>query len=281
MQRALGRPGPLGLIERHPLLTFYVLSCAIAWTAVIPYVLGAFPAPMLTCGPLIAALIITAATGGWQSTKKLLLRMVQWRVGVRWYAFALLPVLAMTMGAVYVNVQLGAPDPTPALLASLPSFVLIFLGLLLSPLSGAFGEEPGWRGYALPRLLSGRSPLATTLLLGLLVATWHGPLFVAGLYRPAWLHFAVIVTTTVIFMVLYLGSNGSVLLAMLLHAMMNAAPEFLFAPFTGPDLERALILYQVGSLALAGLVTLVAWPRLTRAHTSTGPMAATPAPAAA
>ena len=281
MRRPLTRSGLLGLIERHPLLTFFILSCGLAWAAVIPYVLGAFPSPMIPSGPLVAALIVTAVIGGWRSTRTLLLRMLQWRVAARWYAFALLLPLVVALSTVYVNVQLGAANPTPALLANLPSFVLIFLVQLLSPLSGGMGEELGWRGFALPRLLSGRSPLASALVLGVLVATWHAPLFVAGIYHPAWLHFSVIVATTLLFVVLYLGSNGSVLLAMLFHAMWNAAPELLLAPFSGADMERALLLYLVGSLALAGVVTVIAWPRLTGARSSIEPIAPAPAPAVA
>ena len=281
MRRPLTRSGLLGLIDRHPLLTFFVLACGLTWVAVIPYALGVYPSPMMPSGPFIAALIVTAAIGGWPSTRTLLLRMLQWRVGARWYAFALLLPLLVTLAAAFVNVQLGAANPTAAVLANLPDFVLIFLLLLLSPFAGGLGEEPGWRGFALPRMLAGRSPLASALLLGAVVALWHAPLFVAGVYHPAWLHLAVIVVTTVPFVVLYLGSNGSVLLAMLFHAMWNAAPELLFAPFAGPDMERALLLYLVGSLVLAGLVTIVAWPQLTRARPSTGPMAPAPVPAAA
>jgi membrane protease YdiL (CAAX protease family) len=123
------------------------------------------------------------------------------------------------------------------LLANLPSVVPVFIAMLLFPLSGAFGEELGWRGFALPRLLEGRSPLSATLLLGVLVAAWHAPLFVAGIYRPAGLQFLVIVTTTALFVLLYLKTNGSVLLAMVLHATMNGAPESFSRLSRGP-IER-------------------------------------------
>src|SRR5215207_544295 len=159
-----------GVIQRHPLVTFFVLSCGLAWVAVIPYMLGALPSPMIPSGPLIAALIVTAAIGGWQATRTLLLRMLQWRVGARWYAFAILLPLLVAVAAALVNVQLGAANPTAAVLANLPRFVLIFLVQLLFPLAGGLGEELGWRGFALPRLLSGRSPLASALVLGVLVA---------------------------------------------------------------------------------------------------------------
>jgi membrane protease YdiL (CAAX protease family) len=93
---------------------------------------------------------------------------------------ALLLPIGVTLGAAYANVLLGAPDPTDGILAALPRALPVFALLLLFPLSGAFGEELGWRGFALPRLLARRSPLAASLLLGVLVAGWHAPLFAAA-----------------------------------------------------------------------------------------------------
>jgi hypothetical protein len=91
-----------------------------------------------------------------------------------------------------------------------------------------------------------------------------------------------LVTTTVLFTVLYLGTRGSVLLAMLFHAGMNAAPEvLLLAPFAGADLQRALTLNWVGWIATALVATAVAWPALTRARLPLAPPAPAAAPAAA
>src|SRR5919109_683112 len=177
------------LIRRHPLVTFFTLAYGLTWLGAIPYVLG--------------ALNVAAATGGREGTKRLLLRLLRWRVGAKWYAMALLLPIGVTLGAAWANVLLGAPDPTAGILAALPSALPVFAFLLVFPLSGAFGEELGWRGFALPRLLARRSPLATSLLLGVLVAGWHAPLFVAGTYRDAWLHILMIVTTTVLFVLLY------------------------------------------------------------------------------
>jgi CAAX protease family protein len=253
------------LVRRHPLVAFFGLAYALTWVVAVPYALGAFPAPLLPCGPLLAALVVTPLVGGWPATRALLRRLVQWRAGLRWYALALLLPLGVTAAAAGATVALGAP---PAALADLrgrlPALVPIFLFNLLFPLSGALGEEPGWRGVALPRLLAARSPLAASLLLGALVAGWHAPLFLTGLYGQVPLRVLFMVSTTVLYTLLFTGTGGSVLLAMLFHAAWNAAPEFALPAFVGPDLDRFLVLYLVGGTAAALLAGLLAWARLTR-----------------
>jgi membrane protease YdiL (CAAX protease family) len=151
------------------------------------------------------------------------------------------------------------------LLGQVPAILPIFAVALLSPLSGALGEEPGWRGFALPRLLHGRSPLAASLVLGVLWAGWHAPLFVTGLYGQVVVRVLFMVTTTVLYTLLFQGTGGSVLLAMLFHAMWNGAPEILFPAFSGADLERVLVIYSLAGTAVAVGAALVASRRLMRA----------------
>jgi membrane protease YdiL (CAAX protease family) len=194
--------------------------------------------------------------------------MAQWRVGLRWYAMALLLPLAVTVAAVAANVGLGAPAPSAAfLLGRAPAVAPIFAGLLLSPLAGSLGEEPGWRGFALPRLLAGRSPLAASLILGALAAGWHAPLFATGFYGQAGVRILFLVTTAVLYTILFRGAGGSVLLAMLFHTAWNAAPEILFPAFAGTDLERAIVLFSLFGTAAAVGAALLAGRRLTRVAT--------------
>jgi hypothetical protein len=61
---------------------------------------------------------------------------------------------------------LRTADPTAVIVAGLPSYVPLFALMMVNPLQGSLGEELGWRGFALPRLLSDRSPLTASLLLG-------------------------------------------------------------------------------------------------------------------
>jgi membrane protease YdiL (CAAX protease family) len=266
------------LVARRPLVTFFILAYALSWLGAVPYALGVFPIPIFPFGPFLAALIVAPLVGGWPALTALLQRMVQWRAGLRWYALALLLPTAVAVAVAVATVWLGAPAPSTAfLLGQAPAAVPIFAGLLLSPFSGALGEEPGWRGIALPRLLASRSPLAASLLLGALVAGWHAPLFATGLYSQVGVRVAFIVTTTVLYTLLFQGTGGSVLLAMLFHTAWNAAPEILFPAFADADLERALVLFNLFGIVVAIGAALLAWRRLTRVP-APGP---TPAPALA
>jgi membrane protease YdiL (CAAX protease family) len=55
--------------------------------------------------------------------------------------------------------------------------LLIFGVRLINPVNGPEGEEPGWRGFALPGLHATRLPLVSTAILAVLVTIWHLPLF--------------------------------------------------------------------------------------------------------
>jgi membrane protease YdiL (CAAX protease family) len=193
---------------------------------------------------------------------------------------ALLVPIAITIAGVCANVLYGAPEPsTNFVLASLPGIVPIFAASLLVPFSGAMGEELGWRGFALPRLLNNRSPLVATLILGILVAGWHTPLFVTGLYSQVPLRVLFIVATTILYTLIANGTGGSVLLAMLFHATLNTGAEFTFAWFSGADLERLIALYSLAGTAAALVAAVLAGRRLVRRSTTRQTLA--PAPAAA
>src|SRR5262245_47042865 len=103
-------------VARRPLATFFALAYGLSWLGAVPYLLGAFPVPIVPCGPFLAALIVAPLVGGRAATMDVLRRMVQWRVGPRWYALALLLPPAVAVAAVVANVGLDAPAPSAAFL---------------------------------------------------------------------------------------------------------------------------------------------------------------------
>src|SRR5215212_4468393 len=147
----------MSAVRRHPLITFFVLTYALTWWAV-PF--GGF----IPTGPLLAALIVIPITQGLSGLRDLGSRMIRWRVGWYWYVVAIGLPLAVLLVAVALNVALGAGAPSLAQLGPLSSLIMVFAVRLINPLDGPMGEEPGWRGFALPRLQADRSPLVATWL---------------------------------------------------------------------------------------------------------------------
>jgi uncharacterized protein len=258
----------MSLVRRCPLIGFFVLACALSWWGWPLYALNLAPTPIVGFGPFLAALVVLAITRGKTAIVGLLRRMVRWRVGLKWYAVALLLPVGVALSAAAINVfVLGAqPSSSAAELGGLPSLIPTFFILLLIPGIGGTWEEPGFRGYALPRLQIGHSALFAGLTLGVLWALWHLPLFITGMDH--WNESVQIVAWTVVFAWLYNNTRGSVLLAMLMHAMSNTiGGNFTSQMFSGSDSVNQAWLRGALWCAVALVVVIVAGPKhLSRKH---------------
>jgi membrane protease YdiL (CAAX protease family) len=153
-------------------------------------------------------------------------KLWQWRVAWPWYAAAIGVPIAQGLLALGIAAAFGvfhpAPVNTAVLRTILPWASIVFLL--------AAAEELGWRGYALPNLLSRYNAIVASLILGTLHALWHWPLI---LLPHMWLSDVPVVpwTTSIIaqafvFTWIVRGAGGSVLLAALFHAMGNATTVF-------------------------------------------------------
>jgi membrane protease YdiL (CAAX protease family) len=158
-------------VKRHPLVTFFALSFMLTWRFLPVESVRFFPA-----GVCFAALIVASMGHGLAGLRELGTRMLRWRVGWRWYVIAIGLPLLVQLSAVTLNMALGAPAPSLTRVGPWYSVVLAFALRLINPADGPVAEEPGWRAFALPRLQAGRSPLVASLILALLVTTWHIPL---------------------------------------------------------------------------------------------------------
>jgi membrane protease YdiL (CAAX protease family) len=242
---------------RH-LALFFALAFLLSWgNAALVATWAAFPF-LFPYGPLLAAVVVAAATRGTDGLKELASRCLRWRVGRRWYAAAILVPVAITLLAAGLNVLLaGATFSADRLGPWYRPFVQLPEVLFDAPL----GEEAGWRGYALPLLPSGRAALASTLVLGALIAGWHLPV---ALDAPALVPYLLgTVASAVVANWIYYNARGSALLVILYHTAQNAVGGwYLFRAFAGDDLVSLWWLWGGLYCVVAGCLIVLTGPTL-------------------
>jgi uncharacterized protein len=248
------------LITRHPLIAFFVLACAGAWIAVLPLLFArngsGLPTEMFLilgayAGPMLAAIIVTAAINGKAGLWQLLRRCVQWRVGIRWYLVALLgyPVLY-----VFVSCLLLGTAPLNMLVHQWSQFFTLYLPLALTiNFVEAVAEETGWRGFAFPRLQQKYGALLGSVILGILLILWHLPGFFGGwlgpLTIPSFVDFLLAgMATTIIWTWIFNNAKGSVLITILLHASSNAVYPFILVLIPVASASNPMFLGEAGLL---------------------------------
>jgi uncharacterized protein len=221
-----------------PLILFFVIAFGLAWILMSLPIARNFgilsdEVPLdflLIFGawvPNIAAFIVIGFVIKQKNGIKTLLQgWTKWKMHPGWYLLAFSPVLFgfITMGLFQV---IHGYSPS----AGLFNDPAIFLGLLvLITFTGAMGEELGWRGFALPRLQTKMSAFRASILLGLIWALWHLPLWFAGMgfeeipygaYVLIGISFSVLVTTACN------NTNGSLLIATLFHLFLNVSVNML------------------------------------------------------
>ncbi len=261
------------VIIRHPLVAFFVLAFAISWTPTLPLALsrnmgvGVLPYEVPDAlglvlylvasfiGPSLAAVIVLALNEGRPGVMRLLKRCVQWRVPPRWYLVVLsanLLIWLLSYSALVGPALLtAAVRHWPLLFTTFLPYVAFYI------LMPSIAEEPGWRGFALPRLQQRYGPLAASLILGLLHGLWHVPALMTINFGPLplanYVPFMLIaMLTTVLYTWVYNNTDGSVLMAMLFHAAGNAAGGWLVALFGASGFEEP----QTG---VAGFLSTTTW----------------------
>jgi hypothetical protein len=181
--------------------------------------------------------------------------MLHWRVAGRWWLLMIATPVLITTIAFALNLLLGAQPPSAAQLGAWSGVPIAFVVALLVPGFGGAWEEPGWRGYALPRLVEPYGWKLAGLILGAVAAVWHLPLMLSGLI--SWWDLLLVVSSNVVIALLFLSSGRSVLLVMVLHATNNAfSGAFVSQLFTGADASRqAAITALIWAVTAAVLLT--------------------------
>lgn len=249
--------GIVSLVKRYSMAVFLVLTYAFSWCLSLLYLWDGETIAVLAFGPFLAALVVLSLTVGKPGVMALLRSMVKWRVGWRWWLVALgLPPLLNFLGS-YLAVLFGAPAPTMAQLAEWPNILIMFPIFLLLPGVGGAWEEPGWRGFALPRLEKGRSRLWALLPLWIILVVWHIPLFISG--NANWIDSLNMVGGVIVFNWLYHRSGQSVLLVMVIHAMNNTISDYLFPMFTGVYRTDQVVMKSLAWGIVAVIVLVGNW----------------------
>ena len=242
--------------RQHRLVAFFGLTFVVSWWAWPAYLTGLSPTPFFACGPLVAALVVIGVTEGRPGYRTLGARMVRWRVGWRWWVVALGMPLAVLAVAVVANVTIwGAPAPVLAGMAW-SGIAAGFAIRFVNPLDGPLGEEPGFRGYAVPNLQVDRSPLAAGLVLAPIVALWHLPLVTAGQLPPIGL--VITFAITLVYVWLFNRTGGSVLMTMVFHVAQGTV-SYGALGFAGADAAR--MDWLVGALWCAIALAVIALDR--------------------
>lgn len=248
-------------IKRYPQAIFWAIAYILNWGGWIMYMF--FPSDLwqfLIWGVALGGAFVTVVADGRSGLKEYLSRIVRWRVGIQWYLVALLLPLAVRLAALGLNLLTGADMTASFQFPPLTDFAAAFLFIFLSI---SLGEEPGFRGFSLARFLNTRSAVAASLIVGVLHALWHAPLFVfAG--DPAITTSILVIAGSFIFTWLFNKSKGSVLIVMLFHASVDVWTPIFQPLFSGADAQRQTIWLVAVYVAVAILLILLTGKELGR-----------------
>jgi uncharacterized protein len=261
-------------IERHPVLAYYLLVFVISWGGILLALgVGGFVGttqtartqlfvggPISLLGPTIAGILMTGLLYGKPGLRQLLARLLKWRVGAGWYAFALLTAPIIT------TLSLLARSTPPAIATADDKLGVLLTGILFGVTSSPIFEEIGWTGFATPELRKRFGVLSTGVMMGVLWGLWHFPIFSAAgrasdplppLLYTIVLLFTWLIPYRILTVWLY-DHTHSVLLTILMHVPIVADQFILFPAETSTTFIAASNLIFAAALWIMVVVILLA-----------------------
>jgi CAAX protease family protein len=258
----------MSFVRKHPVVTFFVLAYGLSWAYWIPLAIAGvrvapgsrsthFPGLL---GPAFAAFIVTGLTDGKRGIVALARRLVLVsRPMSRFWFYALSPLLLLLVALLAaIAAQMALPPLADfALYSGLPPLGLPAVVLLLIVFNG-FGEETGWRGFALVPLQRRFGPVAGTFVIALLWAVWHTPtFFVVETYRAMNVPMLVggfglgICAGALVLSRIAERTNGSILAAALWHAAYNMTSATAASRGVIAAVTTTVVMVSAGALLVA------------------------------
>lgn len=264
-------------INQYAALIYFVLTFVITWGSIF-LVVGSVGFPLskaqieaagpmvyvgMLVGPSAAGILMIGLADGRTGYRALFSRLGKWRVGLRWYAVALLTVPLVVITILYL-LSRGNPAFLPAIATADDKATLAITGVVMG-LAVGFFEELGWTGFVVPRLRQRYGLLATGLVVGLLWGAWHYPPFSpsgsdGGTLSPAVylsvLLFSFLPAYRVLLVWIY-DRTESLLLVVLMHAPLSASQLILIPPtLSGAKLVTYDLIFGVVLWVLAAAVLI-------------------------
>lgn len=224
--------GVVDALRRYPMWSFWIIAFAVAWSIGLtfgfdPDVLADKHSPVVAFlldripkfGFTIAALVVVLAGG--VDRREFLARLTRWRVPFRWYLLAVGgPLLAYGIAVLVApgdkTIEFGSGWFTAAILGAdtgLLTYLVTRAGL---------GEEPGLRGFALPRHERNYSRRRAALVVGVLWGAWHIPVLLDRDTVSIVAFLLSVIALSFVFSWVFHACGGSVLIVALMHAGINA-----------------------------------------------------------
>lgn len=257
-----------GFLRRYPIITFIILVYVLPLPILLLRFIDLPFEPLLIYAswtPNIAAfLVLRFILKEQDGIKKLLSGWTKWRVGFGWYVAAISPLFISFLAAA-IFLILGGEMANPEQSVAGP----LVISLVLSIITGAMGEELGWRGFLLPRLQQRYDALTSSLIVGVIWALWHLPLWLLPGYGwdaiPYWTFALGAISTSVLMTWVLNNTDGSLVMASIIHLMMNYGLSVVGILGLVPSPQDYWTIASILFAIYAVLVILIAGPkRLTR-----------------
>jgi uncharacterized protein len=273
------------LIRQHKLIAFVVTTFLFSWACWLSvfndlkpslfefdgrtlgmFLLGAY-------APSIVAILFTGYLDGKEGLKRLFKRLFMWKVGFSWNLLALIvgPIIYTVAVLLYAANGGFLGEVNYGLLPWIPAVFLV--SLFLGPLA----EELGWRGFVLPNLDAKNKMVASSIIMGLIWAAWHLPLFwavigtsVSGFpvtFQSVALFALASIGTSFFYVWMFNKTAGSVFIAVIIHLSWNASGNItnLLFPNMSPEQKLELYTYPVAVVwVVISVVAICYWLKRSR-----------------